>query len=240
MNLRNPFGNLILTAIMVVTGAATAVADPVNIQTPTGLNPGDHFRIAFVTDASTIATSSNISTYDSFVTNHADGAKYNGSLITWQAIASTPSVNAINHIGVTNDPIYLVDGTKVSPSDSTSGLWSGHLLHSINEDIHGSNPVIGFGAVWTGTYVYGYPLSGYELGGSLITAFEGFLSATNYGWVTGGGENHLNDHQVYGISNDLVVSQAVPEPSTLLLAGLGGIAMAIRAYRRLKNVLTIV
>ena len=37
------------------------------LQTPAGLNPGDHFRFVFVTDGIRDATSTNIADYDSFV-----------------------------------------------------------------------------------------------------------------------------------------------------------------------------
>jgi hypothetical protein len=43
------------------------------LQTPAGLNPGDQFRFVFVTDGTTNATSSAISSYDAFVTAQAGG-----------------------------------------------------------------------------------------------------------------------------------------------------------------------
>ena len=225
--------------------AGTASAGPI-VATPTGLHPGDHFRIAFVTTGTTTATSPNISTYDTFVTAQAGGATYNGSTITWSAIASTTSVSAITHIGVTNDAVYLVDGTLVSNSDSTSGLWSGSLQHALSEDINKVTSVNE--SVWTGTTINGGALSGYELGHTPVIFVNDF---SNYGisdpiyagnrWVNAnaaqGGpylDYEESSYHMYGISQDLIVSSAVPEPSTAMLAGLGGIAIAIRAYRRLR------
>ena len=117
-------------------GGGRAEASPV-LTTPAGLSPGDHFRFVFVTDGTTTATSSNINDYNTFVTEQAGGATYNGQPITWVAIASTPTVNAIDNVGLTQDPVYLADGTKVTTSTTTSGLWSGTLLHVIDEDLSG-------------------------------------------------------------------------------------------------------
>ena len=78
------------------------------LQTPSGLSPGKHFRFAIVTDGGTTATSSNIADYNSFVNTQAGGATYNSSVVTWFAIASTAGVNAIDNVGQTEDPVYLV------------------------------------------------------------------------------------------------------------------------------------
>ncbi len=91
--------------LIAATSISATTASAGSIATPTGLNPGDQFRIVFVTQGTTAANSSDISTYDTFVTNQANSATYNGATITWQAIGSTPSVNAIDHIGVTGDAV---------------------------------------------------------------------------------------------------------------------------------------
>ena len=80
------------------------------INTPAGLNPGDTFRIAFVTDASTQATSTNIGDYNAFVnadaTAEAGGGSvtYNGNPISFSAIGSTAAKNAIDNIGQYGSP----------------------------------------------------------------------------------------------------------------------------------------
>ena len=217
--------------------ADTASAGPI-ISTPTGLNPGDHFRIAFVTTDKTTPLSSDITTYDSFVTSEAGGATYNGQLISWQAIASTSAVNAIDHIGVTNDRVYLVDGTLVSQTDSTSGLWSGSLAHSISEDI---NSNVSPGLVWTGTISSGHGAGGQELGSGndFNGIWAGASSLSNAGWISFVTTDPLNSHLIYGISSELTVPGGggggpapVPEPSTAMLAVLGGVGLAIAACRK--------
>jgi hypothetical protein len=84
------------------------------LTTPTGLSAGDTFRVVFVTDGTTTALSSNIADYNSFVNAQAGGATYNGSVVSWAAIGSTSTVNAIDNVGISSAPVYLADGTLVT------------------------------------------------------------------------------------------------------------------------------
>src|SRR5262249_43326227 len=132
--------------------ASPAHAGGVVLQTPNGLKPGDQFRIVFVTASSTSQTSSEIKTYDSFVNtdiSNAGGVSDNNHPVTgWLAIGSTATANAIDHIGKTDTPVYLVDGIEVATDTKSTGLWSGSLLNPINEHINGQ---LALGLVWTGT-----------------------------------------------------------------------------------------
>src|SRR6476620_6997697 len=93
------------------------------LQTPAALNPGDHFRFVFVTDGIRDATSTNIADYDSFVNAQAGGATYNGVVVNWLAIGSTDSVDALDHVGQAITPVYLSDGTLVTTTTTSTGLW---------------------------------------------------------------------------------------------------------------------
>ena len=203
------------------------------ISTPGGLNPGDHIRILFVTSDTTNATSTNISAYDTFVDTDANGATYNGSVISWQAIGSTTAVSAINHIGTTGDAVYLVDGTKIASSDDTSGLWSGSLLSAPNELLDGTSA--GGVSVWDGTNADGSARTNLELGS--INPRYGTSSFTNSQWVYDDIFAGSINYRLYGISSDLVVpgATAVPEPSTALLAGLGGLAALAYSFARKRK-----
>ncbi len=220
-----------LSVIAIASAAGTASAGLV-ISTPGGLNPGDHFRILFVTSGITQAVAGDISTYDTFVNTDANGATYNGSVISWQAIGSTPSVSAINHIGTTGDAVYLADGTKVTSSDDSSGLWSGSLLSAPDEYLDGTS--VGGVDVWTGSNSDGsastHPL------GSRFPAY-GYSAQTDVYWTAIAATSKLGSYYLYGISSDLVVpgATAVPEPSTAVLAGLGGLAALAYSFARKRK-----
>src|SRR5262245_33099735 len=68
---------------------------------PAGLAPGDQFRAVFLSSATRDAQSSNIADYDQFITNLAVASgldSYFGAPVTWQAIGSTATVNAIDRL----------------------------------------------------------------------------------------------------------------------------------------------
>jgi hypothetical protein len=214
---------LATAALCIGLGRGRVEAGGIVISTPTGLSPGDTFRIAFVTDAGNAGTSSSISTYNSFVnadaTSEAGGGlvTYNGVAITWFAIASTASTDAITNVGVSGAPVYLASGTLVTNSDSSSGLWSGSLDNPIDQDLKGS--VFGGEDAWTGTLASGTGDPGHQLGTSSVEL--GSAGAVSSSWVaafpfpTG-----LEDLSLYGISQVLTVGSAsVPEPSSLVMAG---------------------
>jgi hypothetical protein len=119
------------------------------LGTPTGLSPGESYRFAFVTDGTVSQNSSNIGDYNGFVNSQAGGATYDGSLITWFAIGSTSSINAIENISHSATPVYLADGTLITSSVTSTGLWSGSLLHPIDEDLSGAPQK--YLAAYTGT-----------------------------------------------------------------------------------------
>jgi hypothetical protein len=212
-------------------GAPLAHAGPV-LTTPAGLAPGAHFRFAFITDRTTTAFSSNITDYDNFVNTQAGGATYNGTMVTWQVIGSTASVNAIDHTtGPTNDPVYLSDGTLVATSTTTSamGLWSGTLQHAINEDQTGR--ATSFIFVWTGTSSTGTAVSGGSLGPFNVVE-SGVPQNNDSTWVESSGFNPADSFPLYGISTDLIVPASVPEPSSWLTLGIGLSATTLISWSR--------
>ncbi len=211
------------TAVLCIgLGGCPAEAGGIVISTPAGLSPGDSFRIVFVTDALNAGTSSSIGDYNSFVstdaTSEAAGGlvTYNGVALTWSAIVSTTSTDAIPNVGVSGAPVYLAGGTLVTSSDSSSGLWSGSLSNPINQDLKGT--VLNDTGVWTGTLTSGTGAPAHQLGNSSVEI--GSTGSENSSWVaafpfpTG-----LEDLAIYGISQVLIVPISVPEPSTLVMAG---------------------
>jgi hypothetical protein len=219
-----------------LVGGAVRTEASITITTPAGLSPGDQFRIVFVTDGVTNATSSSIGTYDGVVNtdvSNAGGVFYNGQAVTnWLAIASTTSVNAIDHIGSSaTTQVYLVNDLLVATSTTTApgGLWSGGLSHAISADLLGASPPATPipNAVWTGTNTVGTSLA--PLG--VPTKSEAGNSLQNDGgWILG----HLLQptqlpFHLYGISPVLTVA---PEPSTAIVAVFGAVAFIAYGWSR--------
>lgn len=93
-------------AVALILGAASE-SRAVPITQPTGLNPGDQYRLVFATSTTRDATSSNIADYNAFVTGVADSVPELLLLgTTWTAIASTASVDARDNTS-TNPALYV-------------------------------------------------------------------------------------------------------------------------------------
>ena len=230
----------LVTAMLCIgfSAGGRATAGGIALTTPAGLSPGDSFRFVFLTDGATPATSANIADYNNFVNAQAGGATYNGSVVTWAAIGSTPTVNAIDNVGQSNTPVYLAGGTLVTTSTTISGMWSGGILSPIDEDLSGklANPDP-YNLVWTGTATIGVSALGAELGNVNNGAIAGAYVFTDGGWVTN--QDFVPETAplgLYGISQVLTVQAAVPEPSTLSMAGMATlVGAAFRWSRRRRD-----
>ncbi len=119
------------------------------------VDPGESYRLAFVTSGTTNAINTGNAYYDSIVQTAALNA---GLGDDWTAIVSTrvddtgDGVDARDHTGTNpNDdigvPIYLLDRTTLIATDN-SDLWSGSLLNEINLN---ENVGATVGKVWTGS-----------------------------------------------------------------------------------------
>jgi hypothetical protein len=229
--------------VLVIAVCATFVVAPLAVSAapitvPAGLNPGDHYRLAFMTSTSTHASSSDIADYNAFVSLVASSVPELASLPTsWHAIASTGAVAAKDNT-TTNpsvsigDPIYNLGGVLVASTNLA--LWSAstnNLSGPINTDEHGTSRT---SAVFTGTQVDG-SIATSHLGlsaGSL--ASTGASSATNVEWIAFSSTNNTVSRPLYAMSGVLTV---VPEPSTIvLLAGFAIGNLLACGWRRRKRV----
>jgi hypothetical protein len=183
------------------------------IVVPPGLAPGDHYHLVFLTAGARDADSTDIADYDAFVQQEATAA---GAItehygITWRAIASTPTTNAIDHINQSG-PVFLLDGTKIS--DQLFGIEGG-----ITSPIDFSQFGLGGHAtdfhVWTGTYLDGGGRSGNELGST--HPWFGLSNASGLEWVDsldslifGGEDDRFRPLPLYAISELLTVPHTDP------------------------------
>jgi hypothetical protein len=215
---------LLITAIL--SSGAMARGGQI-LTTPAGLTPGDTFRYVFLTPGSTQPFSGDIGVYNSFVQSQAGGATYNGSVVHWDVIGSTFAVSAIDNISQSKTPVYLADGTLVTTSVDSSGLWSGSILNPINEDLSGS--VHNSLAVYTGTLSTGHrsndPLDFFD-----ITIGNSGQSGKT--WVQGVAFPDIIPLRMYGVSQVLTV---VPEPSSFLLAGISAIGVSAFGWSRQRR-----
>lgn len=233
---------LAITALAMT--ASSALAAPITV--PTGLNPGDTYRLAFVTSTRRDATSTDIADYNAFVTGVANTQSALAALgTTWTAIASTATVNAMDNTstvpsgagGSLGVPIFLLNDTQVA--DSYDDLWDGSTDVGLNINENGLNS-FGFGAfVWTGTNGGGassIPLgSTIDVNGQGPSASIGTTFRNDQGWIfqLGSFVPTSSTLSFYGISGLLTVPSDTVAISTsgslsLLALGLVGLGFAQR------------
>jgi hypothetical protein len=222
---------LVLAALIVLPVGSTFAG----ILTPTGLNPGDQFRIVFVTSTSSIAASSNIADYDAFVTTNAVSAgldTHGLDSVSWQVLGSTASVSAISRVALTSPALYRVDGVRVA--NSGADLWDGSILNPINRNPFGIQ-VTGNVGVATGTNAFGAPASSGLNAFGADTVYVGQTSQTNQNWIALGGGSSSFARRFYAVSEVLTVPggvSAVPEPSSITIWALACAGIGLKYRKR--------
>lgn len=204
---------------------------------PPGLNIGDQYRLVFVTSGTRNAQSSNIADYNSFV---AAQANQNSALTalgtTWTVIGSTSTVDARDNTGTNPDnsvgvPIYNLQGQLNAANNSD--LWDASLLNPIRFNQVGDELI---GAVWTGTNNNGVKFDNFGIRylGSDVASVLGLSDGIAGGWISQALLENDQARSFYATSGVLTVT-AVPEPSSLVLLGLGSCAWSWARLRRKKN-----
>jgi hypothetical protein len=228
---------LVMGLVVIATPVA---ADPIVV--PTSLNPGDQYRLAFLTSTTRDATSSNIADYNSFVTGVANTEPLLVALgTTWNAIGSTyvptGGTDAVTNTGTdpsaagdTGVPIFLLNDTKLA--DHYDDLWDGSVDIRLNVNENG-DVVAGGIDVWTGSRSNGDSLSpadnqNFALGSNARTGRTDF---TNGRWISGFAMTNTVPRPLYGMSGILTV----PEPGSLILMSIGAIGLNGFGRRRRKR-----
>jgi hypothetical protein len=199
---------------------------------PTGVAS---YRLAFEALPFIEATSTDISTYNAYAASQV-GQPFSSLPTTWRAIGSTASVSAAQNIscGAICDatvPIYLLDGTT-EVATSTDAMFAGEILTPIGiaGPQNGDYPI-----AWTGSNSDGSAAVGHELG-TAQPEIGAPASASTAMIDSGAAPGNYYGLGLYVISGELLNPTSVPEPTSLCLFGLGGIAAAlINAVRRARR-----
>ncbi|PNW56996.1 UNVERIFIED_CONTAM: hypothetical protein BEN50_07560, partial [Euhalothece sp. KZN 001] len=228
--------------------------DPATDLDAAGVNPGDQFRLVFVTTDSFESIFPSVNTYNAIAEQSADdfNAEMNSLLgsviqddfsgnaasITYNAIGSTSSIDARDNTNTNpfsdgeGEPILLVDGAIVA--NDYNDLWDGDINSPINVNSDGG-PTDGL--IWTGTSISGELTPNLGLTNSFVTIGSNRL---DNGWI-----NHSNaqannfQFNLYGMSEPLTRANnqptAVPFHTDTLpgLIAMGG--LIFWRYRRQKR-----
>jgi hypothetical protein len=235
------FDRTMVRGLMALALAATAIAGTAMAQVvpPKGLAPGSQYEIVFATYDTTFGTSSNIADYNNFATQEAALSSSLPASVAWKAIASTPTINAVNNApSYASVPIYNTAGQLVA--SGSAQLWSGVLANPIDYDQYGG--IAPNDLTWTGTEPNGFGDTGYCLGqssplddsGLFYSPIEGETNLANSGWVNqsvqvSASPSDFSKESLYALSSPITVT---PEPSTFALLGAGAIGLIAYVWRR--------
>lgn len=223
------------TVILLCVLLSTLGAEGELITVPPSLQPGDQYRLAFLTPLE-IATGKTIAEYNSFVQSQADAVAEVSLLgAKWAAVASTDEIDIARNTGTDPDihpgvPIYLLNGRRVAAnnSDLWDGALEGHIrvypnsefepfavevmARRIGPDRSNIGNQIDVGSIPTNFCSMGYCLSGET---------HPPQQATSSDWITAY-DQPRGSFKMYAISSILTV---VPEPWSELNFAIGALAV---------------
>jgi hypothetical protein len=205
-------------------------SDAGTIIFPPGLQPGDQFRLVFVTSTSRDATSTDINDYNLFVSNVANSVPALAALnATWKAIASASAGNITAESNISDlatAPVYRLDGLEVASTQAALfDACCTSLLNPIRLDENGQ---LQNQFVWTGTNESGGIIPANPLGSPGPTV--GAPTSVDGTWLNASSSENNVPRQFYAISSALTVP--TPEPATIGLSALGMAILLLLARAR--------
>jgi hypothetical protein len=229
-----------ISDVLITSG--TAAPTPIT-TVPTGLSPGDTYRLAFRTSASSQAVSTDIAYYNAFADGMANTiAELRDLNTTWQAMASTATVDARDNVdSLPGVPIYRVDDTKIFEDGPDiwdgGGAWGDQPLVPLNVDEAGATAG---GYAWNGSFQDGTARNtgGGDVAGPLggapgLNPGVGDAGAVNWTWLgqaSGNGSANPwygtgHSFPLYVVSGSITVP--IPEPGSFVLLLCGGLVAGL-------------
>jgi len=184
------------------------------VTSPTSLNPGDQYRLVFVTSTKRNAYSNEPADYNSFVSTAANAVPELLSLgIDWFAMASTLHVSARANTGTdpsppgdTGVPIYQLNDTKIA--DHYDDLWDASIDAPISVYETGLE-ILNTTDAWTGSDAFGQIFSARWLGTNNGTFDSMYGLAGNgintNGWFSVTSNPQEYEKSLFGLSGVLTV-----------------------------------
>jgi hypothetical protein len=210
-----------------VSGMASATL----IEAIAELGDGDKYRVLFVTGTQTNQRSSNINYYNNYVSDAAATGILTKDLgLSWMAIGSTASVNAMDNTGIyINDdaPVTMFNLNGDVMALNGKDFWD-FRIHPFLYDENGHYTRM---QVWTGTNRDGTTGSNYFLGDPGGT-YYGRSDRWDVAIMMGAAPTSLQ-YALYGASAVTTKpSVDVPEPGKVILLSLGLMGLSLARYRR--------
>jgi hypothetical protein len=207
--------------------AHAAGVSQLGILDTSGTNPatgsewqvGDNYHLLYITTDTFAATSTAIADYNAFVQGDANsqtGPFGEMGTVSWTALGSTLTVNAIDNTPITGPVMNAADSMSIATD--AADMWD-FLFDNPRTNLAGEQKNI-----WTGSTGGGVADTADELGATDGTTRRHWSGWTN--WIGADAEqNNVDSLEMIGISEQLTV---VPEPATAALFGLGSLALLRR------------
>jgi hypothetical protein len=237
-------------SILAIAGFILALAPAAQAAIVLSDNHDGDYRIIFRTLDTTLAQSTLITYYNGFVDaqgNDVLSTQTEPLNTTWTAVGSTGGTGGVSAIDNTNTTgagtdIHIYTPTTTDEyyqlvATSYTDLWDGSILTPINfgDGVAVGVNAWGTGQTWTGTNTDGTTRPVGADGSYLGSGPNGDNTAknmqlvrgwyTNYQWINGVSDHDLQSKYMMGMSD------VIPEPATMSLLALGGLAL-IRRRRR--------